>query len=627
MPSCVLCDGEVFDCIDGLYYCKSCGTQSQDMRDEEMQDPYEAGNVRQLQLSEKGRGGRKKQFIADKGKPWFMYEAYQHIIRMQVEYLIKLGVNEALKDVVFKLWYKYLQVTQSAFTGSPEGAVPTKGSIFYPRDANLLNTNKRRKSGQKRKLDPCESDDDELELCSHFSDEEFYEGDDPSEALPKDDDNADDLNLGDDWTSLCRSKEMHVDDVSDSSEDEFIGSVTCHQSKKKGVRYGCVSLQCTLAFCYLGLLWMDEPVFISDLVRWAKQGQLPYFQITRHIPGHMKFGHGDFQSLCPLRVPPVSSILRRASTIAKLLRLPRFPEPKLSTYTARFITDLHLPGFLHGVVRKLAEKVKVETNIHPVFQSSIPNFEAGAMALIVVALKLCYGIDDKTEKDHEEKAVSMELGSKEGNCHTIPLFTDWLKSWKHCEARKFHSGIPWTDEQAKLVGDPTSYSAFCKSDLFGSWEPADRVYTGTQAKNLRANRITNEESQSRYAQLFKSLMTRQQDEDFNSTDTPQVTSFPATCRHAENSESGSESCFDRIHSRGINVESVLGGDTAEGNDLRYICYSADPADQDTNFHSSYKVLLSVLADRVEMMPADIQAKVHKLENALFFKKRLVKGVL
>ena len=53
-----------------------------------------------------------------------------------------------------------------------------KGSIFYQRDANLLNRNQRNKSGRKRKLDPsCESDDDdELELCSHFSDEEFYEG-------------------------------------------------------------------------------------------------------------------------------------------------------------------------------------------------------------------------------------------------------------------------------------------------------------------------------------------------------------------------------------------------------------------------------------------------------------------
>ncbi|XP_058958293.2 TATA box-binding protein-associated factor RNA polymerase I subunit B isoform X1 [Pocillopora verrucosa] len=629
MPSCVLCDGEVFDCIDGLYYCQSCGTQSQDMRDEEAANPYEAGVDSRLQVSRKGKGGRQKQFFADKGKPWFMYEAYQYIIRVQVDYLIKLGVNDALKDVVFKLWYKYLQVTEIAFTGSPQGTVPTKGSIFYQRDANLLNRNQRNKSGRKRKLDPsCESDDDdELELCSHFSDEEFYEGDDPSEALPKHDDDADDLNPGDDWTSLCHNKEMDVDDVSDSSEDEFIGSMTCRQTKKRGVLCGHVTLQSTLAFCYLGLLWIDEPVFISDLVRWAKQGQFPYFQTTRHIPGHMKFGSGDFSCLCPVIVPPVSSILRHASRIAKLLQLPCFPEPKLSTYTARFITDLHLPGFLHGVVRKLAEKVKVKTKIHPALQTSIPNLEAGAMAFIVVALKLCYGIDDKTEKDQEEKATSMGSSLNEGTCHTIPLFTDWLKSWKHCEAKKFHNGIPWTDEQFKLVGDPTSYSAFCKSDICGSWEPADRVYTGSQQKNLRANRITNEESQSRYAQLFKSLMTRQRDEDFSSTDTPQVTSFPATCRHVDDPESGTGSCFDKMHSRGINVEFVHGSGSVEGNDLKYICYSADHADQDTYFHSSYKELLGVLADRIEMRPADVQTKVRKLEKALFFKQNLINGVL
>ena len=61
---------------------------------------------------------------------------------------------------------------------------------------------------------------------------------------------------------------------------------------------------------------------------------------------------------------------------------------------------------------------------------------------------------------------------------------------------------------SKLVQDPTAYSAFCRSDIFGSWEPADRVSTASQGKNLRANRITNEESQEKYAQLFKSLMTR-----------------------------------------------------------------------------------------------------------------------
>ena len=35
--------------------------------------------------------------VADKGKPWFMYEAFQFIIKAQVEYLISLGVDPVLK--------------------------------------------------------------------------------------------------------------------------------------------------------------------------------------------------------------------------------------------------------------------------------------------------------------------------------------------------------------------------------------------------------------------------------------------------------------------------------------------------------------------------------------------------
>ena len=53
-------------------------------------------------------------------------------------------------------------------------------------------------------------------------------------------------------------------------------------------------------------------------------------------------------------------------------------------------------------MRKLTENVKVKMKIHPAVDGQrhclIPNLEAGAMAFIVVALKLCYGIDDRTEK-------------------------------------------------------------------------------------------------------------------------------------------------------------------------------------------------------------------------------------
>ena len=65
------------------------------------------------------------------------------------------------QDVVFKLWYKYLQVTGTAFTGSLEGTVPTKAFIFYHRDAELLDVNKRKKSGRKVRVDDDDENEDE----------------------------------------------------------------------------------------------------------------------------------------------------------------------------------------------------------------------------------------------------------------------------------------------------------------------------------------------------------------------------------------------------------------------------------------------------------------------------------
>ena len=106
-------------------------------------------------------------------------------------------------------------------------------------------------------------------------------GDDTSQALPKASNDADDIKLGEDWTALSSSNIKVADDVkssddsSESSGDEFVGSISVkdYNDKKKStdsrtrVRTGHMSLKLTLAFCYLGLLWINEPVFMSDLIR------------------------------------------------------------------------------------------------------------------------------------------------------------------------------------------------------------------------------------------------------------------------------------------------------------------------------------------------------------------------
>ena len=213
----------------------------------------------------------------------------------------------------------------------------------------------------------------------------------------------------------------------------------------------------------------------------------------------------------------------------------------------------------------------------------------------------------------------MESSRNRKSSDKIPLFTDWLKSRKCCEAKKLENDVPWSDEQLKLVHNPTTYTSFCKSDIFGSWEPCDKVYTGIAVKHFRASRTTNEESQQRYAQLFRSLMSKDQEKEFNGVVTPQVTSFPATCSHVADDE---VSCFDNLRSRGINTERLF----EYGEAVKYIYYMANDQNQNS-FHSSYDTLLDILADRIEVKVEDIQDKVAKLEKALFFKESLRYGFL
>ena len=96
--------------------------------------------------------------------------------------------------------------------------------------------------------------------------------DDPFNVSSKDNSDAGDLKCGDDWTAFSEKTKTTEnipasEDNSDSSEDDFVGSLTLNRPKKRRVENGHVTLQSTLAFCYLGLLWINEPVFVSDLVR------------------------------------------------------------------------------------------------------------------------------------------------------------------------------------------------------------------------------------------------------------------------------------------------------------------------------------------------------------------------
>ena len=121
-------------------------------------------------------------------------------------------------------------------------------------------------------------------------------------------------------------------------------------------------------------------------------------------------------------------------------------------------------------------------------------------------------------------------------------------------------------------------------------------------------------------------MTREREEDrVQSHRHAQSHKLPCPCTHVFDTHDEPAPCLDKTRARGMQTEKIFGDPFREDNDLRYIKYSANCADQNS-FHSSYETLLTILADRIELKPMDLQTKVNKLANALFFGQSL-HGVL
>ena len=59
------------------------------------------------------------------------------------------------------------------------------------------------------------------------------------------------------------------DNLDDNSDDEVIGSIKLKEVTKDKCYHPAreMTLHHTLSFCHLGLLWIREPVFLSDLLR------------------------------------------------------------------------------------------------------------------------------------------------------------------------------------------------------------------------------------------------------------------------------------------------------------------------------------------------------------------------
>uniref|UniRef100_A0A8C5PRQ1 TATA box-binding protein-associated factor RNA polymerase I subunit B n=1 Tax=Leptobrachium leishanense TaxID=445787 RepID=A0A8C5PRQ1_9ANUR len=378
------------------FYCKSCHTVIEKTKDVDAEDVFSMNSKAQSL----NRGlKRKKQ--DETGWEWYICEGFQFILQKQAEALQSMGVDAQIKDdVMCNLWRRYLQ----------------KHKIAYVR--------RRRRESQtgSENASSCSEPDSELEAFS-FEDS-AAETDEGCSVF-----NAGIPSSGGD-VSGAESVAGSVTSVRSGSVD---GSL--YVKDKQSLK---MSMQMTLAFCYLSLLWLRESITLTDLLRLVFQGHIPYVKSEQYIPEELKIYGPDIHIFKVQSFPEYSVMKEKIYELAAFLDLPRFPPITENCYLhpnvlcMKYLMEANLPDDLHIWTSRVAETVGLDDVTLLTFdplnkKKKVIPYEVQAVALIIVALKLLFVLDDSTEWTLARCACRR---NKKNKGKTWFDFKEWYKTMK-----------------------------------------------------------------------------------------------------------------------------------------------------------------------------------------------------
>ncbi|XP_076341704.1 TATA box-binding protein-associated factor RNA polymerase I subunit B-like [Tachypleus tridentatus] len=248
----------------------------------------------------------------------------------------------------------------------------------------------------------------------------------------------------------------------------------------------------TLCFCYLGLLLLRESILLSDLLRWCKVGILPLLDAGNCLPPSMKLQAIDIPAFQIQELPYPSYIDLETGKLAHYLGVSTIPPQQLEPIVARHLKELNLPSEILLLVKCLLDifpphlqwdfsdvalKVKADER-HNLESLSIPPFEARAVAYVIVALKLLFGIDGTTEREISShlKKISKFLPTGVN----LFSFADWMQ---YIDARNVFLSSRYTTfcfPNTEKIIDIDEFFAFyhCVSSKWFTPEPATKKTSG-----------------------------------------------------------------------------------------------------------------------------------------------------
>ncbi|RVE56198.1 hypothetical protein OJAV_G00233630 [Oryzias javanicus] len=334
---------------EGRFFCRSCHNVIE--RTKEVTDlTFIQGANRISTLSRDSRAKK-----TGGGHTWMVCEGFQLILMNQADALIGLGVHPHFKDGVLRqLWRLYLQKSRQAYC------------------VNRIRSAKFRWGA-------TDSDSDSAtEMSAASASGTEGESNPPSSPSSKG---------GSDWSGSVDS--------------------LCYLTPQQRRSRSLLSLKKTLALIHLALVWSREALTLSDLLWLVNCGRVPYVNAHEQLPEQMKLFGKDALLFNAETVPSHHSLHKEAQDLLRFLQLPAFPPVSQQTLlhpaplTLRYLIDANLPGELHRWVCGVAELAGLlqesSQTIHPECQPSLLQYDLQAAALIIITMKLLFGLDDHSE--------------------------------------------------------------------------------------------------------------------------------------------------------------------------------------------------------------------------------------
>ncbi|XP_054166655.1 uncharacterized protein LOC128964122 [Oppia nitens] len=179
-----------------------------------------------------------------------------------------------------------------------------------------------------------------------------------------------------------------------------------------------VSLPKTLAIINITLRLMKTDIFCFDLIRWAQQRHIPYYNCTNCLPDDWLFIPNDFEAFTSRYIPSYFTINLLSGKIADYIGIECFPKPDIGKLMERLIKDLNLPTDLIEIIEEHYDLFQhfpdvMDRNYNVLLKicdkplPSVPHYERWAAMIIVVVLKQLFMLNDSSEMRLSHYAVNV----------------------------------------------------------------------------------------------------------------------------------------------------------------------------------------------------------------------------